>query len=77
MNEITFTVSASRDTRKLVAVWNDPVHGGGITTQADSLDQLQREIIEAIRCHFDENELPDQARVHFQDDLSIPVLEPA
>ncbi len=75
--EVTFTISMNPETGKLIASWDDPVHGGGITTQADSLDQLQREIVDAVLCHFDEDELPQRVKVHFQDDPSISVLEPA
>ncbi len=77
MREITLTVTTDPESGWLVASWDDPVHGGGITTQADSLDQLQREIVDAVRCYFDEGELPERARLHFQDDPSLSVLEPA
>ncbi len=77
MREITLTVTTDPESGWLVASWDAPIHGGGITTQADSLDQLQREVVDAVRCYFDEGELPERVRLHFQDDPSLSVLEPA
>jgi hypothetical protein len=76
MREITFNVSADPETGLLVAAWDDPT-GGGITTQADSLQTLPDEIRDAIRCHFDAGELPARVNLHFQNDPILSVTESA
>ena len=73
MDEITFQVSRSEDSGWLVAWWDDP-NGGGITTQARDLRDLQEQVIDATQCHFEPNELPRQIRLPFVDDA---VLIPA
>ncbi len=55
-------------------VEEDPVDGGyvaralghGITTQADTVDELKRMVTDAVRCHFDApDEMPRVIRLHF------------
>ena len=76
MREITLTAKKTHPESDFwVASWNDP-DGGGITTQADSQDQLFREIENAVRCYFDKAELPDTISVHFEKDFSLSLLEP-
>lgn len=58
MNEITFQVEISDGW--FVASWNDPV-GGGITTQGKDLGDLEEQVAEAVRCHFDTAGLPEHA----------------
>jgi len=62
MNEIVFQVE------------EDPVDGGfvaralgaGITTQADTVEELRTMVADAVRCHFDSpEEMPKVARLHF------------
>lgn len=52
----------------------DPVDGGyvaralglGITTQAETIDELKKMILDALRCHFDKTEdIPKVIRLHF------------
>jgi hypothetical protein len=52
----------------------DPVDGGfvaralgvGITTQAETIDELKKMILDAVRCHFDKVEdIPKVIRLHF------------
>ncbi len=62
MSEIVFQVE------------EDPVDGGfvaralghGITTQADTVEELKRMVGDAVRCHFDApDEMPKVVRLHF------------
>ena len=55
-------------------VEEDPVDGGyvasalghGITTQADSVEELKEMVLDAVRCHFDDPESrPKVIRLHF------------
>ncbi|MGI5879256.1 MAG: 2-oxoisovalerate dehydrogenase [Syntrophomonadaceae bacterium] len=39
--------------------------GHSIFTESDTLDAIKEEIIDAIRCHFDEDQVPDILRLHF------------
>ncbi len=55
-DQITFVVQ-SEDDGGYSAYWDDP-NCGGISTQSDSLDTLRSEILDAVRCHFDEQEHP-------------------
>ncbi len=39
--------------------------GHSIFTESDTLDTIREEIIDAIRCHFDEGQTPSIVRLHF------------
>ena len=58
-------VEQDRETGVLVASWDDP-RGGGITTQADSLEKLPRAVREAFRCHFANRTAPRKVDLHFE-----------
>lgn len=47
--------------------------GFSIFTEADSWDQLKAEILDAVRCHFDAEELPRLVRIHLVKDEVIAV----
>jgi len=70
MDEIVFQVETCPDSGELVASWDAP-NGGGITTQGRDLGDLEEQLADAVRCHFDANELPKRVRLHF---VSDPVL---
>jgi hypothetical protein len=70
MDEITFQVEACKESGELVASWDDP-NGGGITTQGHDLGDLQVQVADAIRCHFEPVALPKRVKFHF---VSDPVL---
>lgn len=55
----------------LVASWDDPHGSGGITTQGQDLQDLQKQIEDAIAVHFDEGTGPSRIRIHF---VSDPIL---
>jgi len=38
--------------------------GHAIVTQAETLEELRRMVRDAVRCHFDENEMPKIIRLH-------------
>jgi predicted RNase H-like HicB family nuclease len=71
VEEITISVGTCGETGTLVASWDDPGGFGGLTTQAERLSDLERNIREAIAVHFEPDDLPKQVRLHFVDD---PVL---
>lgn len=72
--EITFTVEPCLETGGYVARWDDPLGRGGITTQGDSLNELQEMVADAVQGFFEPDEKPQQVRLHFVKD---PVLQVA
>ena len=71
VDEIVFQVEACDESGQLVASWDAPPGEGGITTQGRDLRELQEQIADAVRCHFEPEELPRRIRFHFVTD---PVL---
>jgi predicted RNase H-like HicB family nuclease len=57
MNDIIFTVTSCDETGGYVARWNDS-KSGGITTQGDSLSELDAMIRDAMAGYFEMIELP-------------------
>ncbi|MDI6711031.1 MAG: hypothetical protein QMC81_10985 [Thermoanaerobacterales bacterium] len=47
--------------------------GYSIFTEGDSLDDLREAVRDAVRCHFDEKDLPRFIRLHFVKDEVIAV----
>jgi hypothetical protein len=47
--------------------------GASIFTEADDLPTLERNVRDAVRCHFDEAEMPRMVRLHFTREEVIPV----
>ena len=70
MEEITLRVEHDEESGWLVASWDSP-EGGGITTQGRDLRELQDQVQDAVRCHFEPGEAPRRIRLHF---VSDPVL---
>lgn len=70
MYEIVFRVETCEESDQLVASWDDP-KGGGITTQGRDLGDLEAQVADAVRCHFEPQELPQRVKLHF---VSDPVL---
>ena len=63
-------------------VEEDPVDGGfvaralghGITTQAETAEELKRMVADAVRCHFDSPEdMPKVIRLHFVRDEVVTI----
>ncbi len=68
MKEVTFNVERDEETGCLVASWDAPGGKGGITTQGKALAELEANIREAVRCHFDKGKTPRAIRLHFVTD---------
>ena len=47
--------------------------GYSVFTEADSVDELRGEVLDAVRCHFDESDLPEVVRLHFVRDEVLSV----
>jgi len=62
IDEIVFQIETSEDSGELVASWDAP-EGGGITTQGRDLKDLQEQVTDAVRCHFDEGATPQRIRL--------------
>ena len=73
MEEITLVVELCEESGLLTATWDAP-QGGGITTQGKDLRDLQEQVQDAVRCHFDAGDAPRRIRLHF---VSDPVLTEA
>ena len=71
MNEITFRVGRDEESGWLVASWEAPGAAGGITTKGKDLQELERNVREAVVCHFEQGEVPAQIRLHFVNDLVL------
>jgi predicted RNase H-like HicB family nuclease len=71
MQEITFQIDRCAETGGYVARWDDAPGTGGITTQGESLDELQTMIADAVDAYFDPARRPVQARLHF---VADPIL---
>jgi len=74
---MSITFEVSQDGTGFVAKWNAPLGMGGITTPAYSLQELIPAIIEAVHCHFDEDEAPSKVQLHFVDDPALDLREAA
>ncbi len=66
MNEIIFVVEEAPEgglsARSL---------GESIFTQAESIEELHKQVRDAVRCHFDEGKAPKIIRLHFVRDELI------
>ncbi|MBN8419632.1 MAG: hypothetical protein J0L73_11995 [Verrucomicrobia bacterium] len=60
--EITFTVAPCHETGGYVARWDDPLGRGGISTQGDSLNELQEMVADAVQVFFEPDGKPPQVR---------------
>lgn len=67
VDQITINVETCAESGTLVASWDDP-RGGGLTTQAENLSELEKNIREAVGAHFDSDEVPSRVRLHFVND---------
>ena len=70
--EITLMVEPCAETGGYVARWDDPA-GGGITTQGDTLAELQAMVADAVGGYFEDAEIPSSVRLHFTQDPVIKV----
>jgi predicted RNase H-like HicB family nuclease len=70
MKEIMFVVEACLESGGFVARWDDAPGRGGITTQADTLAELNTNVADAVNGYFEQDK-PERVRLHF---LQDPVL---
>ncbi len=47
--------------------------GHSIFTEANTWDELKMAVQDAVRCHFEEDELPAMVRLHIVQDEVVPV----
>ena len=47
--------------------------GHAIVTQADSMDELRQMVRDAVRCHFDAENMPTVIRLHMLKQEVLPV----
>ena len=70
MKEILFQVTPCHETGGYVARWDDADHGG-ITTQGDTLEELNRMVTDAVMGYFDAGKHPKKVRLHFVEDPAL------
>ena len=71
VREITFKVERDEDSGWFTASWDAPNQTGGITTQGKDLAELEKNLREAVECHFDGEKLPQRIRLHFLNDAVL------
>ena len=47
--------------------------GASIFTEAETLDELRSNILDAVRCHFGDGDRPKMVRLHLVRDEVLPV----
>jgi hypothetical protein len=73
MDTITFTVKPCEDSGGYVAVWDAPGETGGITTQGDTLTDLQEMIADAVSGWFADKGAMPRVKLHFEQDPELVV----
>ena len=68
MSELIFVVTESLD-----GGYEAKAVGHSIYTQCDNYDELPGILRDAVKCHFNENELPSLIRIHMVKDEVIAV----
>jgi len=68
MNELIFMIEESPEGGYIARAL-----GESIFTEADNLEQLHEMIRDAVKCHFDENQMPKILRLHFVREETIAV----
>jgi hypothetical protein len=68
MNEIIFMVEEAPE-----GGYTARALGESIFTEADDFPSLEENVRDAVRCHFDEGELPRVVRLHFTREQVIVV----
>ncbi|CAN5156152.1 MAG: 2-oxoisovalerate dehydrogenase [Actinomycetota bacterium] len=68
MSELIFQVEESPE-----GGYTAQALGASIFTESDDLESLHAQVRDAVRCHFDEGEVPAMIRLHFvSDELIAP-----
>ena len=66
MSEVVFVVEESPE-----GGFTASAVGVSIVTEADSLEQLREQVRDAVRCHYEEDDVPKLIRLHFVRDEVI------
>ena len=66
MSEVVFVVEESAE-----GGFTASAVGPSIVTEADSLEQLRDQVRDAVRCHYEEEDVPKLIRLHFVRDEVI------
>ena len=66
MTEVIFVVEEAQE-----AGYTARALGTAIFTEADDLDTLRTNIRDAVRCHFEPDQVPSVIRLHFERDEVI------
>jgi predicted RNase H-like HicB family nuclease len=61
--EILFNVTPCRETGGYVARWDDLPEKGGITTQGETLSELEEMIADAVSGYFDSPDRPQKVNL--------------
>jgi predicted RNase H-like HicB family nuclease len=70
-NSIVFNVTSCPETGGYVARWDDKLGRGGITTQGETLSELEEMIADAVAGYFNSSDRPHKVKLHFVED---PIL---
>ncbi len=68
MSEIIFIVENSDE-----GGYTAKALGHSIHTEGETLDELKENVKDAIKCHFDDNEIPHIVRLHIVKDEVIAI----
>ena len=60
MNEIIFLIEEAAE-----GGYTARALGHSIFTEAESMDELRRQVRDAVKCHFEEGQAPKVIRLHF------------
>jgi hypothetical protein len=60
MNEIMFIVEEAPE-----GGWTARALGESIFTEADDIENLHRQVRDAVHCHYEEGKAPKMIRLHF------------
>ncbi len=72
MTSITLNVTNCPETGGFVACWDDPA-GGGITTQGDTIAELESMVRDAVTAYFFDRSMPTHIKLHFVEDPELAV----
>jgi len=69
---ITLNITTCPETGGFIARWDDPA-GGGITTQGDTIAELEAMIRDAVIGYFTDPTATPRVRLHFVEDPELAV----
>jgi len=73
MPTITFNVTNCPETGGFISRWDD-LAGGGITTQGDSMAELESNLRDAVSGYFFDRSMPTHIKLHFIEDPELAVV---